>query len=247
MTEPTAPAVNASVEPNKASFWEDLIDIFYKPSEVFARRRNASAQAPFWFVVIAMGVISFVTFTAIAPAIEGDLQRTIPKLMAKNPQMTQEMADRMVQMQTTVGRYFAPVVLAAIMFIVGVVTWIVSKIFGAVESFGAAVLITSYAYLPRVVGMVIVGAQALLMDPAKLTSVNVLTVGPSRFMDPVTANPFALGLAQRLDVFIIWETVLLAIGVAVIGKLPRGKAIAFGVLMWVLGSLPAIRQAYVMM
>jgi hypothetical protein len=50
-------------------------------------------------------------------------------------------------------------------------------------------------------------------------------------------------MAGRLDLITIWVTVLLAVGLAVTGKVSKGKAAAFGVLIWLVGSLPALRQA----
>jgi hypothetical protein len=51
-------------------------------------------------------------------------------------------------------------------------------------------------------------------------------------------------ILSRIDATVIWETVLLAIGIAVIGRVSRGKAAAFGVLIWIVGSLYQLRSAY---
>jgi hypothetical protein len=37
--------------------------------------------------------------------------------------------------------------------------------------------------------------------------------------------------------------VLLAIGMYVTGKIPKGRAALFGVVIWLVGSLPQLRQA----
>ncbi|HEX4684327.1 MAG TPA: YIP1 family protein [Gemmatimonadaceae bacterium] len=244
MSEPIA--VSATAAPEKASFWEDLIDIFYQPSAVFARRRTASAWPPFLFVVLALSIITFATFSTISPAIESDIRRAMTKAMEQNPQMTQEMADKAIEMQSTFGRYAAIVLFSLSVFIVGLFTWLLSKIFSAKEDFSAAMLIASYAYMPRVLGAIAAGVMGLLMDPGQLTSASVLSLSPARFFDAATTSPFKMALLTRLDLTLIWETVLLAIGVAVIGRVPRGKAIAFGVLMWIVGGLYLLRNAYMM-
>jgi type IV secretory pathway VirB2 component (pilin) len=244
MSDPAIANASSPAIPEKASFWEDLIDIFYQPSAVFARRRTATAWPPYLFIVIAMAVLTIATYNSLEPAMTSDLQRVMQKTMEHNPQMTQEMADKAVEFQRKLGPYLAPIFLAFGVFIVGVFTWGISKLFSAKEDFGGAILIASYAYMPRVLGSVIAGVEGLLMDPAKLTSVSVFSVGPARFYDPATTSPFTMALLQRLDLMIIWETVLLAIGVAVIGRISRGKAIAFGILMWVVGGLYVLRSAY---
>jgi hypothetical protein len=244
MSEPVAINVSAPPVPEKASFWEDLIDIFYQPSAVFARRRAASAWPPYLFVVLALGIITFATYNAIEPAIQADMQRAMTKVMEQNPNMTQEMADKATSMQATFARYVAIVVFAFSVVIVGLLTWLVSKIFSAKENFAAAMLIASYAYMPRVLGAIASGVQGLLMDPAKLTSSTVLSIGPARFFDPTTTSPIKMALLMRLDLTVIWETVLLAIGVAVLGRISREKAILFGVSIWIVGGLYLLRNAY---
>jgi hypothetical protein len=51
-----------------------------------------------------------------------------------------------------------------------------------------------------------------------------------------------LALLGRLDVFTIWVTILLAIGLSVTGKISRNKAAIAGVVVWLLGALPQIAQ-----
>ena len=53
-------------------------------------------------------------------------------------------------------------------------------------------------------------------------------------------SPALLGLLGRIDLFTIWVTVLLVIGLAVTGKIPRGRAAIAGVVMWFAGALPVL-------
>src|SRR5262249_23637783 len=235
MTESTASTTPAA--PSQASFWEDLIDIFYQPVAVFRRRVKGNAWAPFLFVVIAMGIITYATFPAIQPAVDGDTARMIPKLLKQYPQATAEQLQAGIDKQTALFRYLGVAFFGLIVLADGFFVWLLGKMFGAVENFGAAMLIASYAFLPRVLGAVIGGAEGLLMDPSNLRSAAQLTLGPARFVDPDTASPLTVALLSRLDLTIVWQTVLLAIGLAVIGRVSRGKAVVFGIAIWLVGSL----------
>jgi hypothetical protein len=64
-----------------------------------------------------------------------------------------------------------------------------------------------------------------------------------RFFDPETTSPALLALLGRIDVFTIWVTVLLVIGLSVTGKIPRAKAAIAGVIVWFLGAVPLLLQA----
>ena len=99
-------------------------------------------------------------------------------------------------------------------------------------------MVTAYAYTIRVVEVVLNGVQALLMDPASMTSRFKLTLGVARFLDPDTASPVLLAIVGRLDVFTLWLTLLLAIGLAVTGKISREKGLIGGAILWMAGALP---------
>jgi hypothetical protein len=243
MSDSTAAALNPPA-PTHTSFWEDVIDIFVHPAAVFERRRNASAWPPFLFVVIVFALVTFGTFSAIQPAFDGDYARNIPKMMAQNPQMTQEMADKGAQFQAIGVHYFSGVFVAVTLLIVGFFTWLLGKFFGSRATFGAAMLITSYAYMPRLIGSIAAGVQGLLMDSSRITSMSSLSLSAARFLDPDKTSPIIMALLGRLDLTVIWETILLAVGVAVIGRVSVGKAIAFGVTIWIVGSLYLLRAAY---
>ena len=97
--------------------------------------------------------------------------------------------------------------------------------------------------VPRIIENVLNGVQGLLLDPATLNGRFRLSLGPGRFLDPDTASPVLLAIVGRMDVFTIWVTVLLAIGLAVTGKISKQKAAIAGVLVWIVGGLITVLQA----
>jgi hypothetical protein len=52
-----------------------------------------------------------------------------------------------------------------------------------------------------------------------------------------------LALLGRVDVFTIWVTVLLAIGLSVTGRISRSKAAIAAGIVWLVGALPGVLQA----
>jgi hypothetical protein len=245
MTESTASVAPSS--PAQSSFWEDVIDIFFQPAEVFRRRQNRSVWPPMLFVAISIGVIFFATFNTLEPVFAAEFTRQGAKAMASNPQITQEMLDKQRSIGEAFTHYGIGVVILVSMFILGGVAWLVGKIVGSTQTFQAALVVAAWSYMPRVVGAVIGGVQGLLMDPAKMTSQMAISLSPARFMDPDASNPVLYQLAGRLDLITIWVTILLAIGLYVTGKVSKERAVVFGILIWIVGSLPALRTAYAAM
>ena len=238
MTESTAPA---AVAPN-TSFWEDVFDIFVSPAEVFRRRQSSSFWPPMLLVAISIAIIVFATFNTLQPIFDAEFTRA----MAKNPQASQIPPDMMNKMRSggeAFGRYGVGVLMLLVMFVLGTVGWLLGKIFGSKQTYNAALVVAAWSYMPRVLGTLINGVQGLLMDPENLKSQLSLSLSPARFMDPDTSNQLMYQIAGRFDLITIWVTVLLAIGLFVTGKVSKGSAAVFGVLIWAVGSLPMIRQA----
>jgi hypothetical protein len=244
MTESTA---NAVATPAKSpSFWEDVIDIFYQPAAVFRRREGKSSWPPLLFVTIAIGIITFATFSTLEPMFDAEFARRTAKAVAANPQAAEAM-NKMRGVMTTFGMYAIGPIMLITMFALGVVSWITGKLVGSKQTFQAAIAVAAWAYMPRVLGAVSGGVQGLIMDPSKLTSALAISIGPARFFDPDSTNPMLFQLLGRFDLFVIWSTILLAIGLYVTGKVTKERAVIFGIVIWILGTLYPLQQAYVAM
>jgi hypothetical protein len=226
--------------PEKASVWEDFLDIFYAPSAVFARRERGSFLIPMLVVSVLVGTLFVVNTRVMDPIFAAEMQRGMAKAMADNPQLTPEMVSRMSGMASTMAKISGFIAIPIVMFLTGVVLYFVGKLFGATQTFRAALVVASYAYVPKILEGVLAGVQGFFVDPAQLDGRYRLTLGLGRFFDPDTTSAALIGLVGRIDVFTIWVTVLLAIGLSVTGRISRGKAAMAAVVVWVIGALPGV-------
>ena len=82
--------------------------------------------------------------------------RAIAKVMAKNPQITEEM----MAGRTATGAKLAPVIVTIAVpitvLLIGLATWLGGKLAGAAVSMGAAMMIATYSYFPRVLELLVV-------------------------------------------------------------------------------------------
>jgi hypothetical protein len=226
------------------SFWEDVIEIFVHPVDVFRRRADRSFWPPFLFVVVVIGVIGIATFDSLQPMYEAEMTR---QMAATNQKLTPEQVQQGMDLGMKVARFFLPIPIAFAVIVLGFVTWALSKLFGAKTTLSEAFAVVAWSYFPRIIGTIAASAQGLFMDPSSMTSAQAISLGPARFMDPATTNPVLFQLAGRFDLTILWETVLLAIGIYVTGKISKAAATWFGVAIFVVGSLMAIRQGFLLM
>ncbi|MDB4899389.1 MAG: Yip1 protein, partial [Gemmatimonadetes bacterium] len=162
--------------------------------------------------------------------------RSDPSLTPERVEMAREMGQKFQK----VGVF---IILPVTMFVVGLMLWLCGKLVDARQTLGAALMVTCYAYVPKVLEAVLAGVQALVLDPSSLNGRFRLTFGIGRFLDPDATSPILLALVGRIDLFTIWVTVLLAIGLSVTGKVPRQRAALAAALVWALGAVPGVLQA----
>jgi len=253
MTEPTSSGADAELappsasptaaSPASASVWEDFIDIFYAPSQVFARRSTSGFIIPMIVVTLAVGLLFVVNSGVLAPIIDAEWSRSMAQ---KSANMTPQQIEGMEKMRSaapTIAKVMVFVTMPIMMFLVGLALWLVGKLFDARQTLGQAVMVAAYSFIPRVIEGIVTSVQGLLLDTTQITSHFRLSLGVGRFLDPETTSPMLLALLARVDVFTIWVTVLLAIGLSVTGKIPRSRAAIAGVILWFLGSVPPLLQA----
>jgi hypothetical protein len=230
---PTTPA------PEKASLFEDFIDIFVSPSKVFARRANAS----FWPITLVLTVIGAVFAFAMAgtfeTAMDAEFTRNAAKMMEENPQLTEEQLTMMRRGGTMFAKYALYIATPFLVIIWGFFVWIVGKVFGAAMSYSQAAMIVAYAQIPRLLSSVAFIVQGMMLDPAT-TGLTGLSLSPARFMDPATTSSGLVQLLARMDIFVIWTTLLVGLGVAIVGGIPKARGYMVALTLWLLGSLTAI-------
>lgn len=240
-------AAPAGLAPNptaaSASWWEDFVDIFYAPSQVYARRAGSGFGVPMAVVTVVLAIIAIVNSGVMQPILDAEFARSTAAAMRQNPQITPEMMAKGRGIGEAIAKYGALIFVPIGIFFTGLVLWLVGKIVDAGESLAAAIMVAAYAFAPRMLEGVLAGIQGLLLDPASLNGRFKLSLGLGRFLDPDTASPVLLALLGRVDVFTIWVTVLLAIGLSVTGRIPRSRAAVAAAIVWVCGALPQLATA----
>jgi hypothetical protein len=236
-------AVAPSPTTAPAAWWEDFIDIFYAPSQVFARRAGSGFGIPMLVVTVLVAVLAIANSGVMQPIMDAEFARSTAAAMRQNPQLTPEMMAKGRGIGEAIAKWGAIVFVPVGIFLTGLVLWLVGKIVDAKEALSAAIMVAAYSFVPRVLEGVLTGVQGLLLDPSTLNGRYRVSLGLGRFLDPDTASPVVLALVGRVDVFTIWVTVLLAIGLSVTGRIPRSRAAVAAAIVWVAGALPQLLGA----
>ena len=219
------------------SRWDDYLDVFVSPSRLFERRSDGKFGHAMLVFIIAAAVLYFATRTAMQPIMDAEFERG----MAANPNLTPEQMETGRKFAGIAGGIFVVVGTPILMLLLGGVIWIATRVVGKSVNYAQGATIATFAMFPRLVDSVVSAVQALLMDEASLNSRYKVSLGIGRFLNP--DNGVLLAFVGRLDVFTIWVTALIAIGIKVMTKATAGQAVAAAVLVWLVGALPMLLQA----
>lgn len=232
-------AAQPDAEPS-ASKWEDFIDIFYAPSSVFARRATSGFFIPMLVVTVLTAGLYVLNSNVWSQVMDAEMTRALAK---RAQTLTPEQAAQVRGFSETMGKVGAFIFMPVGIFFTALALWVCGKLVDAKQTLGQALMVTSYAFLPRVVEGLLTSVQGLLLDPSTFNGRWRISLGPGRLLDPDSSSPVLLALVGRVDVFTIWVTVLLAIGLSVTGKIPRSRAAIAAAIVWVIGAVPLLLQA----
>ena len=240
MANPEIVSTAPAAEP---SLMEDIIEIFYAPSRVFARRRD---NPRFWgaFVILsilfALGV--WVMMKNLSTVMDAQFARQSQEMLRKNPQLTQEQLDKGRRFGQAIAP-FAGIIGAVISTLVlGVAVWLVGKRFVSKADVKQVVMIATIASFQKIIDLLLVAILAMTIGTGSIT--NMAAAGPSLArLAPADSTPLMLGVLSRFSIGVIWATILIAIGLHIVGRIAKGRAYAAAIVLWILGTAFAVMGA----
>jgi small basic protein len=219
---------------------EACFSIFFAPSKVFTERQNKGWVLPLVILTVVCVLLFFATRSFLEPALDGDFARGAAAAIRKNPQITAAQMDNIRHMQEKFAFVFVAVIIPITVILVGLTLWLVGRFVDSKQSVSTALVVATFACFPKVLATIAAGVIGYLRDPSTVTGFANLTVGPAMFLNVDHASPILVAFAMRLDLFTLWVTVLLGIGLHVTGKVPKAQAYAAAAAVWVIGALPGL-------
>lgn len=117
----------------------------------------------------------------------------------------------------------------------GLVITGLTKILGGKISYKTALVVLGLAFMPFVVGELIKTAATLATGSASLNEgMSSLVAGSNGTVPMGVGSILLFATLSRIDVFVIWSLVLLAVGVATVGGVSKSKGALVAGLYWVI-------------
>ncbi len=233
MTEADQSA-GAGPPPEPTSAVGRLVGTFFSPGATF---RSIAARPGFVAPLILWTVISLALYAAMAPKFDYD-RMTRSSLEKKGQTIPEERIQAIVATQKKIAPVIGMVIFALVptiaTLVVALVFWASFKAFGWDLTFRQGVGVTAHAFLPSVVGtllLVPVVIQRESIDPQGIPDLLRSNLG---FLVDTASSPALHSLLGSIDVFSIWTLILLTIGFAAAGRTSRKAAAGVVFTIWAL-------------
>lgn len=223
----TAP-VEAQPAPKQASRWEDYIDVFFSPAELF-RRRAADRVGP---PLITLLVACLLLYLIMIPANTMIVRASIP------PEQQAQMGQTGLKIATYFGGVATIIYFLASTAAAAFVMWLVGRVADLRTEFSRTMLIATYAAFVVLLMQIVTGVLLLVRGDANLDIVRDLSFGPLRFFGSREMDPLPMAALRRFELAFLWRAALWAIGIRVIYKTGWGRAILIAAITWAVMFLP---------
>lgn len=213
-----------------ASRWEDYIDVYFSPFELF-RRRAHDKVAPPLLTLLALGILFYLI---MIPANRIVVRGSIP------PEQQAQMPEGMVSMMTYFGVIGVPIMYLLMTAAAAALLWLGGRIADIRTDFSRTMLIATYASFVLLLSQILASVLVIVAGEAGFDMIRSMSFGPLRFIGSPDMDKTLVAILQRLDIFAIWQAALWAIGLSVIYKVSMARAAVIAAVVWIIFAVPGI-------
>lgn len=223
--------------------WQAFLD----PAAAF----RSLAQRPTWiWALVVMVLVSLATQVVVSRHmdIEEVVRRSIAERQQDGAELTEAQMDQAIRAATVFGRVAmmsAPVVVPAIFALLAGIYLGLLRLVGSEVSFRSMFATVLHATLPAAVvssllTMVVVSQRGGVVPDDRS---GLLRSSLAALLPEGTAAPLAT-LASIVDIFNIWQWVLLVMGFVVVARVRRGQAVTVVAVAWIAWAVLRVGMAF---
>lgn len=244
----TAQVPNVSESAAPLSQGARIVDTFIAPSKTFHDLRRS---ASWWLPWLLISIFALIFLSSVGRYV--GWEQVARNALAQSPKQSdqfqslpadQQAKQMRIRTLATEGIAYATPVIALIVFLIiaGVLMGVFNLGMGTSVPFKVTLAIVIYGSLPGIIGAILgtasvmAGGMSGSLDREAFNIQNPVATNLAYFMDPM-GNKLVYGMASALNIFIIWNIVLMGIGFACNSKVKRGTAIGVVVVLYLVFKL----------
>jgi len=202
----------------------DVFKVLYEPGATFERVR---ARPSFLMPFIVICVVRIAFYFLNMPFMRAGMAAQMATRPAGGPDPSKFLV---------FGAIFIPVGIGIALVIGGGLLWVLVSLFGGEAKFGTLMSVATFASVPSVILLAIVGAIVLQMKGAgQITSMQDLQPALGLDLLVPSATGFVGAALKAVNPFGIWGLVLTAIGVSTTHRLSKGTGYTIATIVFLIG------------
>jgi hypothetical protein len=205
-----------------------MLDVFFAPTKVFTYLK----EKPRWAVafVIVLVVVTVVAAVSVGVAREEILGRQAEAMRQRG--LTEEQMEQALSVASGPLLYISSAIGAAIFTALLLVVFafllnVFVPVFGGTAAFKTVFSLVSHTALVRVLAAIV---KLILII---ITKSIYVTTSLALFVPSMARESFGYQLLNGCDFFIIWEMILVAIGINITNNVPKKSAYVLVFIIWV--------------
>ena len=196
-----------------------MSQVFYKPIQTFQGLAENCGKADWLLPTVILAVLSLSSSWFIRPILESTRDKIIEGQLHHLPVEQKESVLDFRETARVIGYLLLPILYFFIFFAAGTVLFGLNKLLSGMASYEQVIAIYAYSSL--------IDAVRLLVVTPIIISENSLDghIGFGLLMSEQVSRTFIGHLISTIDIFDIWQVLVISIGLAVVGQISRGKAL----------------------
>ena len=197
-----------------------MLRVFYAPGETFASLAGKQSKADWLVPVIIAAIVAVVVAQQIMPiAVKAGMAQMEEKLRDM-PAEQREMTEKVMAATQIGGLVAAPVMTFVMLFVAAGLLLLLAKLMGGEGTYGQ--MLAVYAY-----GSLIGVLKAIVVTPLMVSKETmVVQTGLGILFSDELLQTFAGRFLSMFELFTVWQAIVTAMGLAIVGKIAMGKAFA---------------------
>lgn len=219
-------------------FWNAASGVFLEPSKAFPFLAKKKLWVIFPLVIIALATFfsSFVFFERIDREAFMVEQMRKSKFSAEIPQdKFDEIVKNFKEKSSALQSLFPSIFFVVWLLLASLVYYVCFLALGGAAGYFPTFIVVSWAELTTCVGQILSIPVMLFKAPDQLLHPEaMMTSNPAAIIGIEKLSPAVFALLSSLDIFAVWNIVLLTIGLSAVSKLSRGMSALIIVSLYVL-------------
>jgi hypothetical protein len=227
--------------PNRSGL-QILMDVIIAPKAAFESLRVVPTWG--WALLVAVVIAMIGTYLSAPASQHAAIVETPAKIAAMFPDMTAEKRDAVVAQQLAIGQAFSKfnflfvlVILPIVSLVQALIMLVVNAISRGNGTFKKFFALSVNVAIIYAISTVLLGIIVIIRGGDSFNSLaDIFSALPSLALVAPGAGKGLTAFLGSLNVFSIWSTVLMVMGMEIVARIPRGFAVGAATFMLLFGA-----------